>query len=282
MNLFKNTSRPKIGLALGGGSAKGLAHIGVIKYLTENNIPIDYIAGTSVGSLVGGFYAFSKNIYDIEKIGINNNFSEYFSMFFDPALGQGLIKGEKVLKFIENYIGDTTFDKMKIPFACVATDIMNGLPVIEKTGDVAQAIRASISIPVFFKPLEKDGKYLADGGLSIPVPVETCREMGADIVIAVNLYKNYIKINAEKPGIFKVADSSKDILLHHLANENVKSADVVISPKVETISWDSLFTSDKSREVIKSGEEAAKEKIAEIKKLIDGYKLPWWKRLFNI
>lgn len=278
---FKNNNRPKIGLALGGGSAKGLAHVGVIKMLTENNIPIDYIAGTSVGSLVGGFYAFSKNIYDIENIGINNNFGEYFSMFFDPALGQGLIKGEKVLKFIENYIGDTTFENMKVPFACVATDIMDGLPVIEKTGSVSQAIRASISIPVFFKPLERDGKFLADGGLSIPVPVEVVRSMGADIVIAVNLYKNYIKTDSKRPGIFKVADNSSDILFHHLANENVKTADVVISPDVENVSWDSLFTASGSRKVIESGEISTKAKLHEIKKLIDSYKLPWWKKFLQ-
>lgn len=269
MSFFKSVTRPKIGLALGGGSAKGLSHVGVIKILEQNNIPIDFIAGTSIGALIGGFYAFSKDINKIEKIGLENNFREYFSMLFDPSLNQGLIKGEKVVRFIESYIGDATFDKMKIPFSCTATDIVNGESIIENKGSVSAGIRASISIPVFFKPLEKDGRFLTDGGLSMPVPVKLARDMGADIVIAVNLYKNYIKTDAVRPGIFKVADNSNDILLHHLANENVKTADIVISPQVESFSWDSLFTTEKSQIVITAGEVAAKDKINEIKKLMN-------------
>lgn len=266
---FKNSTRPKVGLALGGGSAKGLAHIGVIKILEQNNIPIDYVAGTSVGSMIGGFYAFSKNITEIEDIALKNNFNEYFSMFFDPVLNQGIIKGGKVVKFIESYIGQADFKSLKIPFACTATNIMNGEAIIENSGKVAAAIRASISIPVFFQPVERDGKYLTDGGMSIPVPVQVVKDMGADIVIAVNLYKNYIKTDAVKPGIFKVADNSTDILLHHLANENVKTADIVISPQVEGFSWDSLFTTEKSQKVIVAGEAATNEKMNEIKKLIN-------------
>jgi len=274
---FKKNARPKIGLALGGGSAKGLAHIGVIKILEQNNIPIDFIAGTSVGSMIGGFYAFSKNISEIEDIALKNNFNEYFSMFFDPVLSQGIIKGGKVVKFIEKYIGQTDFESLKIPFACTTTNIMDGEAIIKNTGKVAPAIRASISIPVFFQPIEQDGKYLTDGGMSVPVPVQVVRDMGADIVIAVNIYKNYIKTNATKPGIFRVADNSTDILLHHLANENVKTADIVISPKVEDFSWENLFTTEKSQEVILAGEIATKEKINEIKRIMSSPKNPWWK-----
>lgn len=281
MSILKSTARPKIGLALGGGSAKGLAHIGVIKVLEENNIPIDYIAGTSIGALIGGFYAFSKNISEIEDIALNNNFYEYLSMFFDPSLYQGLIKGNKVVKFIENYIGQTTFNDLKIPFRCVATDVKSGEPVIEKNGTVAQAIRTSISIPVFFKPIEKDGIFLIDGGLSVPVPVQIVRDMGADIVIAVNLYKNNLNSAINKLDIFNVADNSNNILLLHLADENVKNADIVISPKLESITWNNLFTPEKTKEAVDIGEEAAIEKIEEIKRLLSSKHAPLWKTIFS-
>jgi len=283
MSVFKSINRPKIGLALGGGSAKGLAHIGIIKVLEENNIPIDYIAGTSIGALIGGFYAFSKNIKEVEDIALKNNFYEYFSMFLDPSLNQGLIKGEKVVKFIENYIGQATFDSLKIPFQCVSTDVKNGESVIEKSGKVAQAIRTSISIPVFFKPIERDGVFLIDGALSMPVPVQIVRNMGADIVIAVNLYKNALDNSLARLDIFNVADNSNNILLHHLANENVKEADIVISPKLESITWNNLFTPEKTKEAIDIGEEAAIEKIEEIKRLINRNKKEnIWSKLRNI
>lgn len=281
MSILKSTARPKIGLALGGGSAKGLAHIGVIKVLEENNIPIDYIAGTSIGALIGGFYAFSKNISEIEDIALNNNFYEYLSMFFDPSLYQGLIKGNKVVKFIENYIGQTTFNDLKIPFRCVATNVKSGEPVIEKNGTVAQAIRTSISMPVFFKPIERDGVFLIDGALSIPVPVQMVRDMGADIVIAVNLYKNNLNSAINKLDIFNVADNSNNILLLHLADENVKNADIVISPKLESITWNNLFTPEKTKEAVDIGEEATIEKIEEIKRLLSSKHAPLWKTIFS-
>ncbi len=268
--------RPKIGLALGGGGAKGMAHIGVIKVLEENNIPIDFISGTSIGSLIGGFYAFSKNIKEIEEIALKNNFMEYLSIFLDPSLNQGLIKGEKVTKFIEEYIGKTKFEDLKIPLTTVSTNIKNGSPVIDSTGLVSSGIRASISIPALFKPVERNGVFLADGGLSIPVPTQIVKAMGADIVIAVNLYKNYINTDTDKIGFYKIVDNSKDILLHHLANENSKTADIIINPKVDVFGWDSLFTPEKSKKVIHAGEIVTNEKVQQIKRLFNKKSKKWY------
>ncbi|PIU29168.1 MAG: hypothetical protein COT09_02270, partial [Candidatus Hydromicrobium americanum] len=176
--------RPKIGLALGSGGPKGLSHIGIIKVLEENNITIDFIAGASIGSVIGGFYASTKNIKKIEKIALSNNWRQTLPLFFDPSLRQGFVSGRKIKIFIENIIGKIHFKDLKIPFSVVATDIKTGETVIINEGEVALAIRASSSIPLIFKPLKLDSMLLVDGGLSLPVPVGVVRRMGADLVIA--------------------------------------------------------------------------------------------------
>jgi len=208
--------RPKIGLALGSGGSRGLAHIGVIKALEENNIPIDFVAGSSIGTMVGGFYAAGLSIKEIEKIALSTTWRRVFSVLFDPHLKQGLIGGEKLKTFIEDYINGKKFEDCKIPFVAVATDLKTGEVVVLNKGEMAQAIRASVSIPLVFKPVKINGRILADGGLSAPVPVEIARNMGADIVIAVNLDKHYCDEERET-GWYDIANDSLNILRHHLA-----------------------------------------------------------------
>ena len=259
--------RPKIGLALGSGGAKGLAHIGVIKILEENNIPIDFIAGSSIGAMVGGFYAAAKDVKQMEKTALGTNWRIILSLI-DPSLRQGLFYGEKVKNFIENHIDKIHFEDLKIPLSVVATDIKTGESVSINKGEVASAIRASISIPLVFKPVEREGKLLVDGGMSLPVPVEVARKMGAELIIAVNLDADYFTDGNNKNTAFsfyKIANNSINLLRHHLASSNVKDADIVISPKNGNVRWHRFLDGKK---IILSGEEATKIILPQLKELI--------------
>ncbi len=265
------TKQPKVGLALGSGGAKGLAHIGVIKVLEKNNIPIDFIAGSSIGALVGGFYSAAKDIKEIEKIAISANWRQLLSLI-DPSLRQGLISGEKLKKFIENYIGKIKFQDLKIPFSAIATDLKTGEIVSINQGEVTSAIRASISIPLVFKPARREGRLLADGGLSLPVPVEIARKMGAELVIAVNLDADYFANkddNKTNLSFYKIANNSINLLRYHLASWNVKDADITIEPKLGIklgiVHWNKFLD---GKDIILAGEEVAKKILPQLKELI--------------
>jgi len=259
------SKRPKIGLALGSGGSRGLAHIGVIKALEENNIPIDFIAGSSIGAMAGGFYAAGLSIKKMEEISLETNWRRMFSLV-DPHLKQGLISGEKVKTFIEGYVDGKKIEDCKIPFVAVATDLKTGEIVILNKGEMAQAIRASISIPLVFKPVEIDGKTLADGGLSAPVPVEIVQGMGADIIIAINLDKHYHD-EEWKPGWYDIANGSLNILRHHLALSNVASADMVINIDVGKNNYWYQFINGQDK--ILTGEKATKEILPRLQEIIN-------------
>ncbi len=258
--------KPKIGLALGSGGAKGLSHIGVIKVLEDNGISIDFIAGSSIGALIGGAYAVSGDIKEIENTVIEASWKKIFSLI-DPNLKGGLIGGEKVKKFIEEQTKAAKFNELKIPLSVVATNLKNGMPVVLRTGDIASAIRASISFPLLFRPFKFKNQTLSDGGLSLPVPVKVVKEMGADIVIAVNLDGDYFDEEhaKEKVGFYQTANNSINILKHHLAIFNIEEADITISPKIGNVSWGKFLD---GRSVIYSGEKAMRAKMEELKTLI--------------
>jgi len=260
--------RPKIGLALGSGGPKGLAHIGVIKVLEENNIPTDFIAGSSIGALIGGFYSATKDIKQIEEIALSTNWRQVLSLI-DPSLRQGLISGEKIKKFIENHIGKIKFQDLKIPLSVIATDLKTGETISISQGEMASAIRASISFPLVFKPVEREGRLLADGGLSLPVPVETVRKMGAELVIAVNLDADYF-INGDNNktnlGFYKIANNSINLLRYHLAFCSVKDADIIIEPKLGGIMHWNKFLDGK--DIISAGEEITKKILPQLKESI--------------
>ena len=264
---------PKIGLALGSGGAKGLAHIGVIKILEKHNIPIDFIAGSSIGSLIGAHYAAHKDINKLEELILGLNRKMGFQLF-DPTWKGGLMKGRKTERFIEEILEGATFENVKIPYAAVATDLNTAETVTFSRGDIIKAIRVSISIPAFFQPVIYQKRLLADGGLSNPVPVDIVRKMGADMVIAVNLDNVYIeKAFEEFPPLSKVPLHSINILRHNLALHSAKSADVVISPKdilqVGLVGWNHFFITEKAQTIIKSGEDAANDTIPLIRELIE-------------
>lgn len=272
--VYNISMKPKIGLALGSGGAKGLTHIGVLKTFEKYNIPIDYIAGASIGSIMGAHYAVFKDTKKLEEIFINLNFRKGFQLF-DPILQGGILKGKKFEGFIHEILEGTSFEKLQIPFAAVATDFNTAKTVIFTEGNLTKAIRASTSVPPLFQPLQYKEMLLADGGLSNSVPVDVVREMGADIVIAVNLDTLYTE-KGILPKLTKTPMHSINVLRHNLALQSTKTADIIISPKgiyqIGLIGWDYFFDTEKTKQVIEAGEKATEEIIEEIKTVIKTYK----------
>lgn len=247
-------SRQKIGLALGGGGPKGLAHIGVIKTLEKYGVPIDYIAGTSAGSLIGGFYALNKDIASIEKYVMDKNWLQVLSYFADPTFKSGIFQGNRLEGFLDGYLHDAKIEDTKIPFAAVATDLRTAKKIELKSGSLTKSIRASCAMPVVFKPVEI-GKYLlTDGAVLSPVPVETVKKMGADIVIAVQLY-NDSEENGKigKANFVQVAEESFSIMARRIANDEIKKADILVYPDVSKMEWRSLLKQDAKIDGIQCG-----------------------------
>ena len=195
---LSSVNRPKIGLALGSGSARGLAHLGVIRAIKEAGIEVDLIAGTSIGALVGAIHAAGK-LDDLETTFQTFDWKKTAS-FFDVVLPKsGLLDGAKVSELVRTHIHADTIEMLAKPFAAVATDIVSGEEVVIRYGDVIEAVRASISVPGIFTPVRSNGHILVDGGLVNPVPVSVARAMGADIVIAVDLNHEIISGKNMKP-----------------------------------------------------------------------------------
>ncbi|MEA2064985.1 MAG: patatin-like phospholipase family protein [Patescibacteria group bacterium] len=271
-----NKKQPKIGLALGSGGVKGLSHIGVIKVLEENNIPIDYITGSSIGALVGAFYAANQNINDLEKIALEATWRTGLSIV-DPTFNGGLVKGKRLENLIKTWIAsDLNFNDLKIPLVVITTDLITGKEVHIKYGNIIKAIMASLSVPIIFQPVKYKNKLLADGGLSNPLPDDVARAMGADIVIAVNLdnvsFNNGFKNDLDKNiNLTKVPIRVLNILRYHLAQNSLKTADILIEPKVGEIGlvgWSKFFDNKEVKKTIRVGEKAALEILPQIKKLI--------------
>lgn len=279
-----NQKIPKIGLALGSGGAKGLAHIGVLKALEKENIEISYIAGTSIGSIIGAYYAAHPSLVKLEEFVFNLNRRMGFKLF-DPVLRGGIIKGNKVEMFISDMLDGASFESLRIPLSVIATDMKSAEEIVIKDGNLIKAIRASISVPPVFTPVKYHNRLLADGGLSDPVPVDAVRKMGADIVIAVNVESGYFYEPVEKiPMLAGIPMHSVNILRHNITFHSLKTADIVISPTTPytgLIGWNYFFDSEKAASIIKAGEKAAEKMLPEIKALIkQKHKQPSrWERL---
>ncbi len=259
----------KIGLALGSGGPKGLSHIGVLKVLLEHGIKPEVIAGSSIGALVGGAYAKLRDINEVERIASSSDMMAVLSVLFDPTLKMGLVKGKKVIDFLLKHIGDSEVSLLSPIFYAVATDFSTGEPFIFKKGSLITAIRASISIPIFFQPVEFEGRLLMDGGLSMQVPVEPLKNYGVDFVIAVNLQGRLSKTSYRKPSKFNfynIFSGSIDILQFNLAKENCKLADITLYPDVFDIGWEYFW---KPSQVIERGEIAARKEIGKILEIIE-------------
>jgi len=204
---MKKTKRPKIGLALGSGAARGLTHIGVLKAIEERGIKIDYISGCSIGALIGAAYAMGMTVEEIENIALQTNWKLMAKMFSPTFSFSALINDNYINEFFYTWFGDTTFDQLKIPFSTIATDIQTGKMVVLDKGNLLRAVRASISVPLVLSPV-KIGKYkLVDGGLVNPIPVDIVKSKKMDRVIAVNLrHFNTYGIHQDKSKILANPD----------------------------------------------------------------------------
>jgi NTE family protein len=255
----------KVGLVLSGGSARGLAHIGVIKVLKENDIKIDFIAGSSMGAFIGAAYSAGMSIEDIEKKALKFNQKE-LSNLSDWSFRAGLIKGEKIEKFIKEFIEVKDFSELKIPLIVNATDLSTGKEVVFDKGNLTQALRASLNFPGFFAPKKIENNYLVDGGLVNPVPISLLQDRGIDVTIVSNTLGRITKTK-ENPGLIDVVKQSIDIMQSELGYSKLKTCElrkiIVIEPEVGDFD---LFDFNHNAEIIKLGEYAAKTKMDEIEK----------------
>jgi NTE family protein len=259
--------RPRIALVLGGGGARGLTHIGVLKVLEEEKIPVDIIAGTSVGALVGALYSAGIPLDKIESMADSVGWSDLVDVS-GPALAKllianSLLSSDKMEQYLQDNIGKVRFDELKIKFACVATDLVTGERIIFREGDVAPAARASATIPGVFQPVEYRHRFLVDGGLLDNIPTDVAELMGADFIIAVTASGDFTK--NEISNVFMVLTQSINIQGKILDESRLKKADVVIKPHVGDIS---VLDLGRSKECINSGVLAAKKAVDEIKKTI--------------
>jgi len=208
------TSKRRIGLALGSGSARGMSHIGVIRELEQLGIKPDIVCGTSIGAIVGAFYVCGKLAELEEWVGQLDKWSIAKMMDISFIAGGGFIEGKNLTSFLETHLGDPLIEELPLPFATVATDMETGQEIWFKSGPVIKAVRASITLPVLLTPVQYDDQWLLDGGLVNPVPVSVCRALGAHMVIAVNLNGDLVKkhFTAAQPEVPPAVNTEASLL----------------------------------------------------------------------
>jgi NTE family protein len=258
---IKPPPRPaKIALVLGAGASRGFAHIGVLKILESNKIPIHMIVGTSAGSFVGSLYAYGFNAFQLQKMSFSIERGDIVDLTIPD---NGFVKGEKLEEYINTLLNNTPIEKLRIPFYAVATDIQNGQEVDFGRGNTGTAVRASCSIPGIFRPVKIGDRTYVDGGVVSPVAVDTAKRYGADFVIAVDLSSD---IESNPPeGTIETILQSVSIMYSKLSSIQLSKADIVIRPKVGYIG-PSDFT--KKHEAVLEGEKAAIEALPDINNLI--------------
>ncbi|MGL4819257.1 MAG: patatin-like phospholipase family protein [Bacilli bacterium] len=251
----------KLGLALGSGGARGFSHIGVLRVLERHDIKIDYIAGSSMGAVVGALYAAGQPL-DLLPLIARAVQQKYF---FDFSIKKmGLIGGERIQQIFDMYTLGLPIEQFKIPTAIVATDLMNGQRVVFTEGDASMALRASVSIPGIFVPVEDGGRVLVDGGVIDRIPVSVVREMGADVIIGVDV--SPIEPRGNLNNIADVIMQSIDILQYEIVSNRTIDSDIMIRPKIDKFSSRDYHLVD---ELIQLGEEACEEHIQAIKALLN-------------
>jgi NTE family protein len=258
--------RPKIGLALGSGGARGFAHLGVIKVLQEEGIPIDMIAGSSMGALVASFYAAGIDLNQLYRLSTAFR-RKYYLDFTVPKMG--FIAGNRVKELVRIFTQNKNIEQLTIPVAIVATDLMSGEKVVFTSGPVADAVRASIAIPGIFVPAKMNGRILVDGGVVDRVPVSVVKDMGADIVIAVDV--SQVKRDEEITSIFDVIMQSIDIMQKELVSYREIASDIMIRPQVQVYSSKSFTNIE---EIIQLGEEEGRNQLSNIRTVIENWKEP--------
>jgi NTE family protein len=252
--------RPRIGLALGGGAARGFAHIGVIQVLEENGFRPDLVVGTSAGSLVAALYASGKTPTELAQLADAMDESAFADWSYP---GRGLIRGEALAKFVRDKTGGRNIEQMKMPLGIVATDLDSGQPILFQRGDAGIAVRASSAVPAVFQPVMIGKREYVDGGLTAPVPVEFARQMGAELVIAVDI--------SEVPDGNATGDAARMLLQtfaimgRSIKNVELRDADVVLQPGLAGVSGADFSARKRS---MKAGRDAALAHLGELRKVV--------------
>lgn len=254
---------PRIGLALGGGGARGFAHIGVLRVLEQEKIPVDVVLGTSVGALIGALYADSGRVLDAEFLATEVGKETFFDFGALPLFSGGLAKGEAIATFLTTHLRHATFETMPVRFGAVATELRTGRTVVFEQGSVAQGVRASAAIPGVFVPVEIGGELYVDGGVTDPVPADAVRARGAELVIAVAI-PAAVRDRAPSSPVGVVLQSIT-ILSVRLQELRAREADVLIVPDVGGFAYDD-FTQKKR--LIEAGEAAARAALPELRAAI--------------
>ncbi|MGB7666305.1 MAG: patatin-like phospholipase family protein [Candidatus Acidiferrales bacterium] len=249
--------RPVIGVALGGGFARGIAHIGVLRVLEENEIPIDLLAGTSVGALVGAAYAAGTTLDELERQGMLTHFRDFGRWTISRM---GMATNERLEGFLRKFTTLRTFEEMRIPFGIVSTDLVTGQTVCFTKGELGPPLRASCAYPGLFIPVEHEGRMLVDGFLTEHVPTESLRHMGADVVIAVHLDPG--QPDQRPKNTIEVIGRSFSIIQEQMPPRWLRYADVILQPAVKDIHWDDF---QRTPELVAAGVAAARAALPEIR-----------------
>ena len=257
--------RPKIALVLGGGAARGFAHVGVIRALEQEKIPVDMVVGTSVGSLIGALYAADPNSFELEWTAFKLEKDDLFDYgVFSTLTGMGPVKGDKLEDFVKKRVSVENIEQLKIPFAAVATDLNRGVAVILDKGSVAKAVRASSAIPGVFSPVDYQGKTLVDGGVMDNIPVSVARKKGADIIIAVDISENVTNFNITN--IIDVMIQSLTIITNENAKHKAREADILITPAVGDVA---MLDFTQKKRCMQAGIEATQRAMPDIRAKIE-------------
>src|SRR5712692_8049806 len=295
-NLSKRTfKRPKVGLVLSGGGARGIAHIGVLKTLEKHHVPIDFIVGNSMGGIVGGIYAAGYSVAELESIVLSTDWTDVLSLTEDtrrselyldqkqvqehsflllrldglqPIIPSSLSSGQRLTNFLTTltlqglYHPNPGFDDLKIPFRAVATDLISGQRVVLGSGSLAEALRATVTVPLLFAPLERESMLLVDGGLVSNAPVDVARSAGCDLIISSNttsVMRTADQLNAP----WETADQIMSIMMQSSNQQQLSTADIVLAPNLGN-HLSSEFTGLDS--LIRFGEEEAERHVDEIQR----------------
>lgn len=226
--LKKQKNRPIVALVLGSGGARGYAHIGVIQVLEQHGIHPDFIVGTSAGSIVGSIYASGKTAAELRQIALKMKANDVRDIKLDM---KGFFDGKKVENYVNRQVQNTPLELLKTPMYVVATELKAGKKVVFNYGNTGQAVRASVSIPSMFVPTKIGEDEYVDGGLVSPVPVDVARDLGADIIIAVDILAQ--PIHTETSNVWGMFNQNINIMQNHLAKEELKYADIVIQPDLK-------------------------------------------------
>jgi len=266
---FKKSAPKKVALVLGGGAARGFAHIGALKVFKAENISFDLIVGTSIGSLIGASYALGHSFERLEERAMKFTMKD----LLDVSLSRmGLAAGNKLNSLVQWVLDGKTFSDLSIPLAVITTDIESGQELVYQTGKLCDVIRASCALPGIFKPVELEGKILVDGGIKDNVPVKVARDLGANKVIAVDV--GYYIRKGHMNNMLDIILQSIQIMGEELNIYQSWEADILIKPDLKNIDQ---LAFDRAKEAIEAGAEAAKRAVPEIKEMLRLTKQHSWK-----